>query len=151
MRKKNFKGRDNDGYGYFVDQESGVGYAYLDVMFKFMPENPLKKQYKYVVLEDGYGRKKKLLVHEGVAKAFLGPKEKNQVIVHIDGDIHNNCADNLKYVDKSEAKYYNKRVAECRLNGVIIEIYPNIMKAAEETGIEPEEIYLACKENGYVR
>lgn len=50
-----------------------------------------------------YGGKRKLRnVHSLVAEAFIGRREKGQVIDHIDGNPFNNCVSNLRYVSKRE-------------------------------------------------
>lgn len=51
------------------------------------------------------------LGHILVAKTFLGlKKSKHITVVHIDGDVHNNCVDNLKKIslrDKLDLKRFN--------------------------------------------
>jgi hypothetical protein len=53
----------------------------------------------------GRGAQKFFLVHRLVAKAFIPNPENKPYISHIDGNILNNCAKNLRWVDTIERSY----------------------------------------------
>lgn len=99
--------RDIPGYeGYYqVSSEGRVkslprkvarGGNILSVNGKMLRAGRTGKNYLMVVLsKEGVGKSKE--IHTLVAEAFLGPKPPGMVIRHLDGDKHNNRADNLAY------------------------------------------------------
>jgi len=121
-----------------------------EVIFMYREPFP-RRDYQYVKLEGKDGRKHKELIHLLVARTFLKePEDKESVLVHLDGNIQNNRVDNLKWVSLGESKYYiPRKVGMYNLDLELIEEFPNVEIAAEETGIDRDEIYNAVKENGY--
>ncbi len=55
-------------------------------------------QYPMVSLKKVDGKRRVYPLHRVVLWAFAGPKPKGMVCRHLDGDPHNNCADNLSWV-----------------------------------------------------
>jgi hypothetical protein len=48
------------------------------------------------------GKFKTFFIHSIVAKLFIGKKPRRYEVDHVDGNRHNNCADNLEYVTHLE-------------------------------------------------
>ncbi|WP_206495631.1 NUMOD4 motif-containing HNH endonuclease [Mycobacteroides abscessus] len=59
------------------------------------------RQYLKVFLRVG-GVARQVLVHHLVAEAFIGPRPVGMDCAHLDGNPHNNRADNLRWVTKKE-------------------------------------------------
>ena len=79
--------------------------------------------YLYVTLHAN-GRRDKRPIHQLVAAAFIGPRPRGQEgeeIRHLDGDVANNCVDNLTYGSRSlnnldkrrHGTDYNARKTRC--------------------------------------
>lgn len=75
--RKQFKNPDGT-YKNFIDPEGNV----------------------VVVLFDEDGRPQLTRTDKAVASAFLGPQPPGTKLIHIDGDLTNCHADNLKYVEE---------------------------------------------------
>lgn len=89
---------------------------------------------------------KEFLVHQLVAKAFLGEKENGQVIYHIDGNSQNNRVENLCYKSRS---FVGKKtgglgnsipVIKMSLDGEELEYYESMAVAARENYVSKEVI-----------
>ena len=64
-------------------------------------ENNGKQPYFYVSLSKN-GKVKKILVHRLVAETFIKNPENKPQVNHIDGNVHNNCVENLEWVTNAE-------------------------------------------------
>ena len=60
------------------------------------------------------GRQRSALLHQLVARAFIGPAPPGKEVNHIDGDRMNASLDNLEYVTKSEQQIHRFRVLKHR-------------------------------------
>jgi predicted transcriptional regulator YheO len=58
------------------------------------------------------GKGTRILVHQIVAEAFLGPRPKGFDTHHVDGNKQNNKATNLKYITRQQ--HVNKGSKHCR-------------------------------------
>lgn len=73
----------------------------------------MKDKYSQVWLYDGFGGRKRFLVHRLVALHFISNPLNLEAVNHIDKNHHNNCSLNLEWVsvgrnnEHSSAKYYN--------------------------------------------
>lgn len=56
-------------------------------------------------------------VHDLVAEAFVGPKQKGQTVNHIDGDKSNNVPQNLEYISLSENNLHAHKTGLMRVKG----------------------------------
>lgn len=82
------------------------------------PFNDPLQEYDRVMLYFG-GKRRKVLVHTLVADAFLGIKPIGMEIDHLNTNIHDNRAVNLKYVTRSENRMnpltvFNREVARIK-------------------------------------
>ena len=50
------------------------------------------------------GKRKNFLVHKLVADAFLEEPQADEKLIHVDGNLENNCVDNLKWQKKAKRK-----------------------------------------------
>ena len=83
-----------------------------------------------------------------VADAFLGEHDlENNMVVHIDGDYHNNRSDNLKWVPRK------KKGKEMNINNIVNETISRILKESFETkyenAINTIEYYLNMCSDGH--
>jgi len=83
-----------------------------------------------------------------VADAFLGEHDlENNMVVHIDGDYHNNRADNLKWVPRK------KKGKEMNINDIVSESINRILKESFDTkyenAIDTIEYYLNMCSDGH--
>lgn len=60
------------------------------------------------------GRQRSVLLHQVVARAFLGPVPRGKEVNHKDGDKMNGSVENLEYVTRSEQQFHRYRVLELR-------------------------------------
>ena len=67
---------------------------------KEVPKHYDKYGYEYVVLTDWQGHRVKKYVHMMVAEAFVPNPNEFKFVVHKDGNVKNNHADNLEWVDE---------------------------------------------------
>ena len=77
-----------------------------------------------------HGIRKKAMVHILVAEAFIGPKLKGYEVDHINTNIHDNRACNLKYVTRAE----NLNNPHTQINRLI-----NRIRRAIQSGRMPQE------------
>lgn len=59
-----------------------------------------KYGYEYVILTNSQGEKVKKYVHMMVAESFVPNPNEFKFVIHKDGDVSNNHADNLQWVDE---------------------------------------------------
>lgn len=63
------------------------------------------KNYRYMQVMLWHGRKGKLCyVHRLVAEVFISNPNGYKYVTHIDGDRSNNCASNLKWIEKPDTR-----------------------------------------------
>lgn len=120
---------------------------YLTVQERIL--KPFKNQDGYLMVDID---RKKLKVHQLVAKAFIpNPYDKEQVN-HKDGDKTNNRVSNLEWLTPKENVHHAieiglrtrggqpKKVAQFTLDGELITEYPSVKEASEITGINKRSI-----------
>jgi hypothetical protein len=116
--------------------------------------------YKCVCLSK-HSKIKRIYVHRLVALNFLTNTEKKEEVNHIDGKKDNNKLTNLEWVTRSENHYHRYKVLNQRgvnygktgdknwrskpvkkldLNNNVIKIYPAVMEAMRQTGINESSI-----------
>lgn len=111
--------------------------------------------YLYVRLIDDNGKEKSKRLHRLVAEAFVtNPSDKPQVN-HIDGNKHNNCADNLEWCTKSENMNHayrtglQKNVKKGKVLSVVClndgKTFNTISEASEHYGVSKAQIYWCCR------
>lgn len=116
--------------------------------------------YERVVLSK-YGVVRKYSVHRLVAEAFVPNVDSKQQVNHIDGNKHNNRADNLEWVTQVENQrhavrtglqpvIYNspsraKAVDMLNLDGVLVKTFPSAAEAERQTGVNNAHISSCCK------
>lgn len=66
------------------------------------PWNHNGKQPYFVIGLRKVGKTHKYLVHRLVAETFIPNPENKPQVNHIDGDVHNNCVENLEWVTNAE-------------------------------------------------
>ena len=121
------------------------------------------RNYKSISLRIGVGTKKTFLVHRVIAATFVPNPENKPEIDHIDGNPHNNRADNLRWVTHKENQnmpilkqrmgnakrgdkcyFYGKRnlevvnarpIMQMDLQGNVIKVFPSATEAHRQTGI----------------
>lgn len=122
--------------------------------------------YLSVYLRKSGGKAKDFRIHRLVAEAFVSNPDAKPDVNHIDGDKHNNCAENLEWVTKSEnsihafanglatpsdhqkevvSKLRSKPVIMLDRNGCFQKRFASITKASNETGIDRSDIARCCK------
>ena len=86
---------------YSVDTE-GYIWSYKQRMPKRLKTSwaGKKDHYRIVSLKDINGKVRSFYVHRLVALAFLPNPENSWGLIHIDGNVHNNSLDNLKWMGK---------------------------------------------------
>jgi hypothetical protein len=114
--------------------------------------------YKTVNIASKTGKYKLYLIHVLIMIAFFGYSEKE--VNHKDGNKRNNKIENLEYMTRGEnighayatgLRSYNrngkcsKRVKQMSLDGKILAVYPSIMEASRQTGINDRCIGMLCK------
>lgn len=106
------------------------------------------RRYLTAYLYDLQGKRKNVLVHRIVAKAFLDNPDKLNEIDHIDGNPENNVVENLRWTTHKEncnnpetikkisgkPSKRRKKVIAYNLDKTLYEIYPSVTIAAEKTG-----------------
>lgn len=101
-----------DPFGQYVVSSNGDVERVLAPHERKVSYVPIAPAWNYgahswiVYLHDGSGGRSRFFVHVLTTIAFLGPKPKGQVIVHLDGDHRNVALDNLAYMTRSSAAVY---------------------------------------------
>jgi len=116
--------------------------------------------YKCVCLSKN-GKILRMYVHRLVAINFLENKDNKEEVNHIDGVRSNNVLTNLEWVTRSENHYHRYKVLKQRgvnygktgeknwkskpvkkldLNNNVLKIYPGVMEAMRQTGINESSI-----------
>ena len=118
---------------------------------------------EYVIPPKGSpNTKKALLAHRLVAQAFIPNPDNKREVNHLDEDITNNVADNLRWVTPKENCNYGNRNLKCResqrkhfkkvsqytKDGVFIKEYETLSDAAKEVNVLPENISRAARNKG---
>ena len=107
----------------------------------------------YIVSLSKNNKVKNFFVHRLVAEHFLEKKLGCEYVNHIDGNKHNNRAENLEWVtakgNKLHAIYtgldiptYGIRRVYCLTNG---EVYPSISEAARKLNLDESAISKVCR------
>lgn len=109
-------------------------------------EVPAKKNSRgilYVNIDDPNGNKRKISINRLVAFAFVPNPNNYSNVDHKDGDLSNNNADNLEWVESAfDIDYPDTKPVRCRETKVI---YNNIHIAAKAVwGYAPSILKAAC-------
>jgi len=104
---------------------------------------------------------KTLSLHRIVAETWCDNWDEEMSVNHIDGDKHNNKADNLECITQSDnirksygtnqkmaAKLVRVRRSPMGDDGVVVE-YPSLSDAASNSGLQESSIAYACNHNGH--
>ena len=122
-----------------------------------------RRGYGRVVLSKN-GKPHKWLVHRLVATVFVSNPDNKPQVNHIDGNKHNNTANNLEWVTQIENQlhavrtglqpvFYNdpahcKPVEMLAVDGALEEIFPSAAEAERQTGVNSSHITRCCKGRG---
>ena len=126
---------------------------------RFIQGNP---GYWEVVLSDGKGYRKAILVHRLIAAAFIPNPNNYPIVNHKDENSSNNYADNLEWCTQkyntnygthnermartiSETAYQKRKVVQLSLDDTFIAQYKSIQEAVNTTGINRSSIGLCCQ------
>lgn len=118
---------------------------------KAIAQTANSRGYDKVTIYDATGKRKRVAVHRLVALAFVPNPHGLPVVNHIDGDKHNNRADNLEWVTHSEnsRKYlavkhrHRLPVIKSSPDGEELGIYISIREAALRHGYDYRGLYEA--------
>lgn len=98
------------------------------------------------------GKRKDVLVHRLVAKAFVENPYQLNVVNHIDEDKHNNNAENLEWCTTQYNSTYgvgalsrNTKVNQYSFDGVFLRQWDSIKEAAEYYSIKYQGISRCCR------
>jgi len=80
-------------------------------------------------------------LHMLVAEAYLENPENKKCVMHIDGNIENNCVDNLRWYDRNRNPLYMTKVSQYTLDNMYINTYDSVMDASRATKIRRGDIY----------
>lgn len=101
-------------------------------------------KYLFVTLSDGGGRKtqRPRYIHRLVAQSFIGNIPKGYVVNHLDGNVLNNCVENLEIVSQRDNCLHglNKRKKSSKYPGVHLERKTGKWKVMARTG--DKKLYL---------
>jgi len=90
-----------DGFPDYLVTTEGKIYSVKRGRY-LLPNKGNSDGYHLVLLPDGAGVRRGLLVHRLVAQAFIPNPEQKCCVNHVDGDRKNNAVDNLEWVTQKE-------------------------------------------------
>ena len=125
---------------------------------RFIKGNP---GYWEVVLSDGMGLRKAILVHRLVALTFIPNPHQYPIVNHKDEDSSNNNVDNLEWCTQqyntnygthnarmahtiSATAYQKREVVQLSTSNTLIAQYSSIKEASESTGVNRGSISACC-------
>lgn len=104
----------------------------------------------FIHLTDDNGKSHHIMVHQIVAKHFLGRPEPGQVPYHINGCVMDNWASNLEYIDKKKlgqltgASSRRKPVVKINSDGEIVECYSSAREAGRQNYMSYQTVIDRC-------
>ena len=132
---------DNISTWYYITED---GKCYNNKTGKYLKgqENYKNHYFSYnITMPDG--SKKRLYAHRLVAQAYIPNPNNKKQINHIDGNVLNNCVDNLEWVTQSENQQHALKTELRKFNHVfcfnkdkvLVAEYLNISEASKAAGI----------------
>lgn len=104
----------------------------------------------YIKLTDDTGKRHEFLVHQIVAKHFLGKPKPGQVPYHKNGLVADNWASNLAYIDRrtlgkmTGASSRRKPVIKINRDGEIVDCYSSAREAAKNNYMSYQTVMDKC-------
>jgi len=104
----------------------------------------------FVKMTDDKGKAVNILVHQIVAKNFLGKQKDGQVIYHINGCVKDNWVSNLAYIDRRSlgkltgASSRRKPVVKIDTDGEIVDCYSSAREAGRQNYMSYQTITDRC-------
>lgn len=109
----------------------------------------------FVHLTDDKGKDNAIMVHQIVAKHFLGRPKPGQVPYHINGCVMDNWASNLEYIDRKKlgqltgASSRRQTVVKINVDGEMVDCYTSARECARNNYMSYQTVMDRC--NGKVK
>lgn len=155
------------GYIWKYKEESIEGEIWKKILFKgneYIISNKGRVKNKHNIIyygskhDDGYQRYAAQRVHILVATAFCKKKKTDNIVNHLDGNILNNCSENLEWttlsgnarhsIDVLKNGTQRKVLQICPKTNNVIKEFQTIKSAAKECKAKGSQITKVCRKQG---